>query len=220
MIIVCGGIKGGSGKTTIATNLAVWLAREGRDVLLVDADDQQSATDFTAARGARRAGGAGFTCVQLSGKTLRADVLRLAPKFGAVVIDTGGRDTSSQRAALTVADVLLVPFQPRSLDLWTVEQVAGLAETAREFNAPLRSCVFLNRADSRGADNQDALEVLRGVEGLEVLPVVLTNRKAYANAATLGLGVGELKPSDAKALGEVESLVKAVYRPQTAQAAG
>ena len=47
MIIIAGGIKGGSGKTTVATNLAVIRAGEGHDVLLVDADDQETATDFT-----------------------------------------------------------------------------------------------------------------------------------------------------------------------------
>ena len=47
MIYTIGGIKGGSGKTTVATNLTVWLSSQGRDVLLVDADDQETATDFT-----------------------------------------------------------------------------------------------------------------------------------------------------------------------------
>ena len=46
MIYMIGGIKGGSGKTTVATNLTVWLSSQGRDVLLVDADDQETATDF------------------------------------------------------------------------------------------------------------------------------------------------------------------------------
>ena len=47
MVYTVGGIKGGSGKTTIATNLAVMLHNKGRDVLFVDADDQETATDFT-----------------------------------------------------------------------------------------------------------------------------------------------------------------------------
>ena len=50
MILVCGGIKGGSGKTTMATNLAAMRAGAGKDVLLVDADEQESATIFTAIR--------------------------------------------------------------------------------------------------------------------------------------------------------------------------
>ena len=55
MIIVVGGIKGGSGKTTVATHLAILRAQAGHDVLLIDADDQETATDFTILRNARRA---------------------------------------------------------------------------------------------------------------------------------------------------------------------
>lgn len=57
MIVVVGGIKGGSGKTTVATHLAILGAHAGWDVLLIDADDQETATDFTVLRHARRAGG-------------------------------------------------------------------------------------------------------------------------------------------------------------------
>ena len=56
MIVVVGGIKGGSGKTTVATHLAILCAQAGHDVLLIDADDQETATDLTILRNARRAG--------------------------------------------------------------------------------------------------------------------------------------------------------------------
>jgi chromosome partitioning protein len=60
MIITIGGIKGGTGKTTIATTLAVMLSKKGRDVLLVDADDQGTATDFTNYR-EQTLGASGYT---------------------------------------------------------------------------------------------------------------------------------------------------------------
>ena len=66
MITVVGGTKGGSGKSTIATNLACMLSAAGRDVLLVDTDDQEIATDFTNLRNTTRPGGAGYTCVTLT----------------------------------------------------------------------------------------------------------------------------------------------------------
>src|SRR5512147_889044 len=126
MIVVCGGIKGGSGKTTVATNLAVMRARAGADVLLIDADDQETSFDFTVLRNERKENKAGYTCIKLSGAALRTETLRLAEKYQDIVIDTGGRDTTSQRAALSIADVLLVPFVPRSFDVWTLEKVAGV----------------------------------------------------------------------------------------------
>ena len=66
MIIVCGGIKGGSGKTTVATNLAVIRAEQGSDVLLIDADDQETSTDFTTQRAEQRDGEAGYTSIKLT----------------------------------------------------------------------------------------------------------------------------------------------------------
>lgn len=95
MITVVGGTKGGSGKSTVATNLAIMLAAGGGDVLLVDADDQETATDFTNLREASRTDGAGYNCVALTGAAVRSGVQRLAPKHAHVIIDTGGREPSA-----------------------------------------------------------------------------------------------------------------------------
>ena len=147
MILTAGGIKGGSGKTTVATNLAVIRAAQGRDVLLVDADDQETSTDFTNLRNEMQAGGAKYTSIKLTGVAVRTEILRLAPKYQDIIIDTGGRDTSSQRAALTVTDTLIVPFVPRSFDLWTIEKVGSLVEEMRAVNPALKAFTFLNRAN-------------------------------------------------------------------------
>lgn len=210
MIYVVGGIKGGSGKTTVATNLAVALALEGRDVLLVDADDQETATDFSAWRNERTEGRTGYTSVQLTGQAAREELRRLASKFEDVVIDTGGRDTTSQRAALTVADLYLVPFNPRSFDVWTLEKVTRLIQEIQTVNPDLRSYAFLNRADPRGSDNDEAAEALRDTDVLQFLDAPLGNRKAYANAAAQGLGVLELHPEDRKASAEFRTLYQQI----------
>ena len=206
MIIVAGGIKGGSGKTTVATHLAVMRARQGRDVLLIDADDQETATDFTALRNERLPEGAGYTSIKLTGASVRTETLRLAKKYDDIVIDTGGRDTTSQRAALTVADKLIVPFVPRSFDVWTLEKVASLVEEMRAANPRLQAYVFLNRADPQGRDNDEAAELLREAGGLEFLDTPVGTRKAFGNAASQGLAVTELKQQDPKATQEMNAL--------------
>lgn len=211
MIIVVGGIKGGSGKTTLATNLAVMRSAEGHDVLLIDADDQETSTDFTIIRNERRPDGAGYTSIKLTGPAVRTETLRLANKYEDIIIDTGGRDTTSQRAALTVADFLLVPFVPRSFDVWTLEKVSSLVSEMQAANPELQAYTFINRADPRGQDNDDAAEVLRETESLSFIETPLGARKAFSNAAAAGLAVTEIKPQDPKATEEMMMLYRYIF---------
>jgi chromosome partitioning protein len=202
MIYTVGGQKGGSGKTTVATNLAILLAVKGKDVLLVDADDQETASDFTALREERTSNQAGYTAIKLSGINILKQIPKLAERYEDIVIDTGGRDTESQRAALTVTHVFLIPFVPRSFDIWTLEKVEFLVEQARAANPKLKAYVFINRADPRGGDNDEAAELLRQSDSLTYLDAPLGNRKAFANAAASGCGIIELKNADEKAINE------------------
>jgi chromosome partitioning protein len=214
MILVAGGTKGGSGKSSVATNLAIMRAAEGRDVLLVDADDQETASDFTILRNERLPGGAGYTSIKLTGSAVRTETQRLVGKYDDILIDTGGRDTASQRAALTIANVFLVPFVPRSFDIWTIEKVAHLVREIRAVNPELKAFTFLNRADPAGPDNDDAAEVLREATDLQLLETPLVYRKAFGKAAAQGLAVTELKPPDEKAIQEMKALFGMLFHDQ------
>ena len=130
--------KGGVGKTTLAVNLAVARTQAGRDLLLVDADEQGTASDFTELR-TEQFGSPGYTAIQLSGVAVRTQVLQMAGKYQDVIIDAGGRDTSALRAALTVADVAVIPFQPRSFDIWVLDKAADFITEARIINPKLRA---------------------------------------------------------------------------------
>jgi chromosome partitioning protein len=211
MIIVVGGIKGGSGKTTVATNLAVIRSAENRDLLLIDADDQETATDFTILRNERAEGGAGYTSIKLAGPAVRTQTIRLAGKYQDIIIDTGGRDTTSQRAALAIADLLLVPFVPRSFDIWTLERVGALVGEMQPANPKLKAYAFLNRADARGQDNEEATGFLRESAALNFFDSPLGTRKAFSNAAAQGLAVTELRPPDQKAIDEIMILYRNIF---------
>lgn len=211
MIYVLGGIKGGSGRSTISEHLTVWLARQGADVLLIDADEQGTVSDFTAWREHTLDGQVGYTLVQLVGANLRKQVETMKPKYDHIVIDTGGRDTTSQRAALIVADIALIPIQPRSHDVWTLTKLLELlGEIQASRIEPLVVYSFLNRADITSADNRQTAEALSDMPDLGFVPHEIKNRKAYPNAGAKGLTVGEMDVPDSKAINEINSLFNSI----------
>lgn len=209
MILAVGNVKGGVGKTTLAVNLTIALTQAGRDVLLVDGDEQATAVAFTELRSEHKNGLPGYTVVSLHGAALRTQVRQLASKYSDIVIDVGGRDTGSLRAALTVANTVLIPVQPRSFDLWGVDQTAELIKEAREINEDLRAISVINAADPQGKDNEAAAEALREIEGVELAPGFIVRRKAFPNAAAAGLSV--LEYDDPKATEEFRQLASFVH---------
>ena len=213
MIFTVGGIKGGSGKSTIATNLTVWLSKKGFDVLLIDADEQETASKFTKWREHITQGNSGYTATVLTGDAVRQQVLKFKPKFDHIIIDTGGRDTTSQRAALFVSDVYLVPFNPRSFDLWTIADVENLIKEVRSVKpTELQAFSILNRADPKGSDNKDSADLLRESTVLEYIGPAIVSRKSFANTASNGLGVIEGSPIDDKAISEIDLLFNSIMQ--------
>ena len=211
MILSVAHVKGGVGKSLLACNVAAVLAQRGRDVLVTDADEQGSAATFAEIRAEADPRPAAFATIRLHGAAIRQQMKLLREKYNEVVIDTGGRDTGSLRAALTVADVVLIPFQPRSVDLWAGVQIGALVAEARHVNEALRACSILNMADSQGHDNEDAFDALKPIEGIEPLPLAIVRRKAFPNSFSNGLSVAEHTPRDPKAVDELLSVVDALY---------
>ena len=213
-ILVLAQTKGGVGKTTLAVNLAIERTIRGkRDVLLVDADEQGTSADFSALR-AEVKGATGYTAIQLNGSAVRNQVLGMRDKYEDIIIDAGGRDTAGLRAALTVADVALVPFQPRSFDVWTLGKVATLIAEAKTINPSLVAYALINCADpaGQGADNRDAAEMLADNAEIQYLDATITRRKAFPNAAAQGLCVIEAQHPDSKACNELKILADKLFK--------
>lgn len=213
MIIAVGNTKGGVGKTTLAVQIAIARALAGRDVWLIDGDRQGTATAAIAAR-AEAGRQPGIACAQYpDGPTLRAQVQQQAGKWDDIIIDVGGRDSTALRAALVLADVLLVPFAPRSYDVWALDDMAGLVDEARSVRDGLKAYAVMNQADpgEHSTDNADAAAAVAEVSQFIYLPTPIRRRKAFSNASGAGLAVSELSPKDAKAAAEVAALVGAVF---------
>lgn len=213
MIITVGNTKGGVGKTTLAVNLAIARALAGRDVWLIDGDRQGTAQTAISIR-AEAGHVPGIACASYpDGTTLRAQVQQQADKFDDIIIDAGGRDSTALRAALVLSDILLVPFQPRSYDVWALNDIAALVDEARSVRDGLRAIAVLNCADpgEHSTDNAEAAAAVADVPQFEYLTTSLRRRKAFANAAGQGLSVLEIRPQDAKASYELKELVSALF---------
>lgn len=210
MIIVVGGIKGGTGKTTIATNLAVLRSAHGKKILLVDADEQRSTSIWANQRDVLEIE-TKWSTIQLGGKALRSQLERMRVDYDDIIIDVGGRETTSLRAAISIADICLVPFKPRSLDIWTLSDVKALIAEMRPANPSLKAYAMINQADAKGSDNEVTISILQECEDIKCLPMTIGNRKAFANAASDGLGVSEMKNPDRKAIQEIRNLYEFIY---------
>jgi len=213
MILTIGNTKGGVGKTTLAVNLAVARAISGREVWLIDGDRQGTAAE---AIGQRSESGRvpGIACAQYpDGQALRTQVLQQRGKWDDIVIDAGGRDSTALRAALILSDVLLVPFAPRTYDVWALDDMAALVDEACSVRDGLRAFAVLNLADpgQQAADNDEAAAAVADLKQFEYLPTAVRRRKAFSNAAGQGLCVLELSPKDAKANEELSALLNAVF---------
>lgn len=210
MILVFGGIKGGGGKTTLSTNFCVIRALEGKKVLLVDADDQGSASMWSEHRESLGIE-TPWTTISLSGAAVRTQVLKMQDDYDDIIIDVGGRDTNSQRAALTIADALIVPFQPKSFDVWTLGKLTALLYEALSINTKLICYGVINRGDPYGKDNAQAKEIIRQCGNICCLDDVVFNRKVFSNASAEGKGVIEMLPKDLKANEEMTTLVQCIF---------
>jgi chromosome partitioning protein len=213
MIVLIGGEKGGTGKTTLATNLAAMRALAGRDVLLIDTDPQGSANYWAQSRDEEKIAPR-VACVQKFGKGIPTEVKDLATRYDDIIIDAGGRDSVELRSSMVVAEKVYIPIQPSQFDIWTLGQMDELVETARGFNPGLQARVIISRSSTnpyvRESDQAGQL-LVADFPNLDLADVTIRDRIAYRKAAQDGMAVVELSPKDPKAAEEMETFYREVY---------
>jgi chromosome partitioning protein len=213
MILTVGNTKGGVGKTTIAINLVIARAMVGGDVWLIDGDSQATAQTAISIR-SQTDKKPGIACSSYpDGVILRSQLNQQKSKFGDIIIDAGAKDSSALRAALMLSDIFLIPFQPRSFDVWAMSHIVSLITEVNSSRDGLKCYAILNMADPTDTtDNKDAAATVADFAQLEYLPTPLRRRKAFANAAGAGLCVFELKKDkDIKANEELQELYNALF---------
>lgn len=212
MILLIGGAKGGTGKTTLATNLAVMRAHEGHDVLLVDTDLQGSASAWAQIRNED-----GITpqipTIKKHGKVVN-DLRDLQNRYGDLIVDAGGRDSPELRSAMLAADKLMTPIQASQFDWLTLEEMNDLREMASDFNENLSVRVVITRAPTN-PNVREAAEAIEGTtEEFPEMPVAeaqIRERITYRKAASEGRGIIEMASRDAKACAELRTLYREIY---------
>ena len=211
MIIIVGCNKGGAGKTTTATNLAVGLAAKGNDVCLVDADPQRSAARWHQDR--EEAGhNPAITLVEKRdniSQTLRA----MDGKFDYVIVDVAGRNSREMITGAAVAQVIVAPHQASQLDLDTLAELQQQTVRIRDLNPDLKVFIYHAMASTnpsvKETEQREFLEYVSQFEEFQPLESISYYRKVYKDVIPIGQSV--LEYGNEQAIQEVQSLIAEVF---------
>jgi chromosome partitioning protein len=194
--------KGGAGKSTLASSLAVAAHENGERVCLVDMDPQATLTTWGKTRGE-----SDVPVIAAGPAKLRPVLNALAAKgVTLAIIDTPGAEGAASSAAMSVAQLSVIPSRPTAFDLWASANTRkALKDAGAEYVFLLNQCPPAQQS-ARVAEGVAALEAMGGL----LSPMVLA-RVDYQEAARLGWGVTELNPGGAAA-GEMRALWASVKR--------
>lgn len=193
--------KGGTGKSTIATNLAVALHRAGRRVVLVDADPQGTVRDWRAAspEGTDLPPVLSIDRHQMLASSLagvRADV---------VVIDSPAKAEAMSAAIVRVAHIALLVMQPSGADVWASAAAVKMVQSRRDAGFEIDAAFLVNRVSGTTLLSKEIVGGGWNDYGVDQLASTVGNRVAFAQALTGGVSV--LDMADATAKREVLAIV-------------
>ncbi len=188
--------KGGSGKTTLAVNLAAAAEAAGHIALVIDTDPQATASQWGAWRNERAPEVIDSAPPRIQHKVAQA----MAQGATFIVIDTPPHADSAASRAVEAADLVLIPCRPSAFDLAAIKTTIGLV---RLFNKPAW-VVFTAGPPHAPRMYDEAIELVRGF-GIEPCPNFLPDRAVYRHASAAGASVLEFEPAG-KAAFEIMAL--------------
>ena len=205
MKIAITSLKGGVGKTTIATNLAVCFAQKGYKVCIVDTDAEQESSISWAEQ--RPDDLIRVAVMRVGEKTLIREVKQQEKNYDIVLLDGSPQLRELASATIAASDLVIVPISPSAYDFWALENFLGRLEQVRQMKAErLEAYILLNKFNESQNIGKELLEGLRN-EFTEIpkLKTTIGERVAYKETISHGLGVTEYK--DKKAKEEIQALV-------------
>ena len=214
-VLLFGNVKGGVGKTTLATNTSVYLKNKGFKVLLMDADESQHSSSLWADRRDFLDSDkySPIACIEKTGRINKA-LVEMKGLYDYVVVDTGRSDSVELRSGLLVADKFIVPTAPGQFDLEVLYKVQETIEGAQINNESLESIFVINKAPTNNKikfleeNARMFIEEDDVFSDIKIAKNTLHERVSYSHATIEGKSVLEM--SDQKAKIEVKKLIKEV----------
>lgn len=192
MLTVVGNLKGGTGKSTVAFNLAVWLAHDKHGVKAFDLDPQCTLVDVNDVRiedGYEPA-------FQVSTDLAKLEVMAKDKKNKTpIIVDMSATNMFAMEKALSLADRILIPIQPSQADIWSTQRFLKIVNN--NINKKTTEVLgFLNRADTHIGvrETEEAQQALKMMQGIKAVDIRLHQRTAYRRSFSEGLAVFELDP--------------------------
>jgi chromosome partitioning protein len=205
MITLIGNLKGGTGKSTVTFNLALWVAtRHNRHVVVYDLDPQATTSDAFEIRTE-----GGYLPVISPLKT--AETLDTHGSDSEVLVDMGLADMAALEMAVRKADRILIPVAPSQADIWSTQRFLKMVNDIRE-GRPVEMLGVINRADTHRSvrETAEAAEAMQMLGNIRLLEPRLYVRTTYRRSFSEGLAVFEMEPRS-KAAAEVEELGRILY---------
>jgi chromosome partitioning protein len=184
--------KGGVGKTTLSVHLATSLAMAGHKVLLVDADPQASALDWSAQRETGQIA-KGFPVVGLPKDSLHRELAHICRDYEWTIIDGPPGANKIARSAVVASDLVVIPVQPSPFDIWATDEIEKIVDECASIKPDLLTRFLINRlipGTTLGNEIQEELSKRM----FAVFETPIRNRTEYAKAARHGLTVLETEP--------------------------
>jgi len=208
MLTLFANFKGGTGKSTVVFNLAVWCLSKGREVTVCDLDPQRTVSDVALIRGE-------------DGIKPPLTVVHKLPArapTGDWLIDVGISDMDALRAAIRACDQIVIPVTPSQADIWATQQFLDIITAERGLNSVRGNsklpCIraFINRADAhpRSRENAETLEALETLDLIEAMPLKMVQRLAFRRSFSEGMAAFEMEPNG-KAAAELNALATVIY---------
>ncbi len=204
MITVIGNLKGGTGKSTVTFNLAVWLALNDHEVKVFDLDPQATLSDV----GDIREEDEYEPVISISSSF---NELKKA-KQEQVLVDIGTADTDAMRKAIEVTDRIIVPVPPSQADIWSTQRFIKMVLDIRGKKKMPQMLGFVNRADTHIGvrETGEAEEALKMLPHIDLIDTRLYQRTTYRRSFSEGLAVFELEPKG-KAAAEINKFASMLY---------